>query len=749
MATVRQTLSLQDKMSPVLSSVMRSMRSTMNVMQQLDAAAGRGITSQAWRQATADIDTAERALRDFQSQEDQIPAAQEKVRKGFAGWQAAIVTVNQALQLAGSLIQALDRPIQIADSFTASNARLNLINDGLQTQEQLQQKIFESAQRSRGAYQETVDAVAKLNLLAGNTFSSNDEAIAFAEVMNKSFAVSGADTAEASAAMRQMTQALASGRLQGDEFTSIRENAPLVAQAIQEYMGVSAAEMKKLSSEGAITADIIKAAVFGAADDINAKFEEMPMTFDQAMQSVQNSALFAFQPIMQMFSDFVNSDTFSAWSANAVTAIQWIVAKIQQVISWAQALAATPGFQAFAAGAVEAFSVIGGILLWIVELIGSIIEFIFTNWSTIEPILIGAAILIGGIATALTIYNGVMLITKGLQMIATIAAYAHAAATGTEVAATTAATAAQLGLNGALLACPLTWIILLIIALIAIIIAVAQYIANTAGVANSAFGVISGGVMVVVAFFKNLGLTVANIALGIGNALAAVGQNMMIAFGNAIKSVQSWFYGLLSTALTVVEGICSALNKLPFVEFDYSGISAKADEYAAKAAEAADSKEDYVSIGDAFDEGFSTFDTFQDGWASDAFEQGAAWGDGVMEDLNGMLDGLQVPETNIPENPGTTGSGFDPSQFSNGAGSFNTNSTGGKLDKVDEVGITDEDLRYLRDIAQAEYVNQYTTQRPVVYANFGDVHETADVNQVISVLEDAVAGAYDSSLDRG
>lgn len=150
------------------------------------------------------------------------------------------------------------------------------------------------------------------------------------------------------------------------------------------------------------------------------------------------------------------------------------------------------------------------------------------------------------------------------------------------------------------MACPLTWIIMLILALIVVIFAVCNAIAKMTGIANSGFGVITGGVNVVIQFFKNLGLTVANIALGIGNAIAALASNMMTAFHNAICSVQSWFYNLLSTALSVIEGICSALNKLPFVEFDYSGISSAADDYAAKASEAAGNKEDYQSISDQY-----------------------------------------------------------------------------------------------------------------------------------------------------
>ena len=162
----------------------------------------------------------------------------------------------------------------------------------------------------------------------------------------------------------------------------------------------------------------------------------------------------------------------------------------------------------------------------------------------------------------------------------------------------------------------------LVIALVAAIYAACSAIAKFTGIANSGFGVICGGINVVVQFFVNLGLTIANIALGIWNALGACAQNIGIAFSNVISGVQAWFYNLLSTALTVVAGICEALNKLPFVEFDYSGITNAASDYAAKAAEASGNIQDFVSVGDAFNEGMSTFDTWQDGWVGDAFN---AW----------------------------------------------------------------------------------------------------------------------------
>lgn len=735
MATIRQALSLQDRMSPVLSSIMKSMRSTMNVMEQMNAAAGRGITSEAWRQARRDIEAAEDQLRQFGNEQDDIVHGQERVRKGFSGWQAAIVTVNQGLQLAGQLVDALDKPIQIADSFISTDARLRNINDGLQTQAELQEKIYNSAQRSRGSYTETADAVAKLNLLAGDTFKTNDEAITFAEIMNKAFTVAGADAAETSAAMRQMTQALASGRLQGDEFTSIRENAPLIAQAIQDYMGVTAAEMKELSSEGAITADIIKNAVFGAGAEIDALFSNMPYTFEQSMERIKNAGLFAVQPLIYVFSDFVQSDTFEVWSQNVVNAIRWVVSGVQYLIGWASALAATPGFQQFATTAGTALSFVGNALLWIGNLIFNVVSWIITNWSTLEPILIGAAILVGGLAAAWGIYNGVLAISKGIQLVMIIGSYALAAARGTEVAATTAATAAQWGLNTALLANPITWIIIAVIALIAIIIALVLWITKLWNT-NIDFKV--GVIRIwnsVLNFFDQVPIFFMGIGYGIADA-----------FGWAKVQVLKLMQGMANVVIDIINGLIAAINLIPGVAIDplehlTFAADAALEEEAAKQQRANNlqAAKDKAAAKAAEREAQLQADAAQ--WRAEAEAQAA--------EAAAQQEELSATEDFWTQGAGATGFG-DYSQFeAPGTNGIPTNVTGGKLDSVDEVGISDEDLKYLRDIAQAEYVNQYTTQRPVVYANFGDVHETADVNQVIAVLEDAVAGAYDSSLDRG
>ncbi|MEO7905081.1 MAG: tape measure protein, partial [Candidatus Saccharimonadales bacterium] len=250
-------------------------------------------------------------LDDFSRQSDRSADSTRSLGKTLLGLAVAFVSVR-------ALTDGFNRLAEASDKYTSTAARLSLINDGLQTQEELQEKIFQAAQRSRSAYGDMADAVAKLNLLAADAFTGNDEAIRFSELMNKAFSVSGAGASEMAAGMHQLTQAMASGRLQGDEFVSINENAPLLAQAIADAMGVSRGELKKLSSEGKITADIIKASLFLAADDIEEKFKTMQVTFGQAMTMLKNEGMKAFQPLLERFNEFVNSDAFARMTEQAV-----------------------------------------------------------------------------------------------------------------------------------------------------------------------------------------------------------------------------------------------------------------------------------------------------------------------------------------------------------------------------------------------------------------------------------------------
>ena len=587
----------------------------------------------------------------------------------------------------------------ISDKLASTKARLNLLVDDGGSVDVLEQKIMASAQRSRSVYFDTASAVAKLGLNAGNAFNGDmNQVIAFMEQVNKQFVIGGATAQEQSNAMIQLTQAMAAGALRGEELNSILDGAPGIARAIEKYMGIAEGSIKTVAQEGKVTAEVVKNAMFAMADETNAKFDSMPKTWAQIWAGMKNKALSMFAPILTKINQIANSTKF------------------QQVTT----------------ALINGLAGVANVASSLLDILISVASVIVDNWSWIQPIIMGSV-------AAMLIYNGVALVTNAIMGIQATAKAVHAAATAMEAGATFTATVAQQGLNAALLACPLTWIILLIIAVIAAIYAACAAVAKFTGIANSGFGVICGGIMVVIAFFKNLGLSVANIALGIWNALGACASNIGTAFHNVISNVQGWFYNLLSTALTVVAGICEALNKLPFVEFDYSGITSKASEYAAKSAEAYGNVEEYKSVADAFNEGMSTFDTFQDGWAADAFASGAAWGDGVADKVSGMFDFSALDSMGADSlDAFNLGNDLDSIYGNTGDIANNTAATADALD------IAEEDLAYLRDIAEREAINRFTTAEiKVEQHNENHISKDADLDGIM----DAWANDFAEKLE--
>ena len=694
MASIRSQMTLNDGMSSVLRKITTALDTTLNAFEQVQRASGRAVDAASIAQARSQLVGANAEIQEMAEGYRRAAEQEENLNRGLRSGNVAagkmLGTVKSLVATLGAAV-GLNKLGSLSDQMTSTTARLSLMVDDGGSVTELESKIMASAQRSRAYYLDTAGAIASMVANAGSAFANNDELIAFMEQVNKQFVIGGATAQGQSAAMLQLTQAMAAGALRGEELNSILENAPGIARAIESYMGVAEGSIKKYAQEGLITAEVVKNALFSVADETNAKFESMPLTWAQVWTNMQNKALTVMDPVLNKLNQIANSDVFNTFANGAITALGTVA------------------------------SVASGLL----DIVVGIGSFMVDNWSWISPI-------VWGLVAAFVAYNSVALITNAVNGIIAISTAAKAAAEMMSTGATFAATAAQHGLNAALLACPVTWIVLAVLALVVAIVALCNWIAKTTGVASSFFGVITGGINVAIQAVKNAALVVANVALGIWSALGAVCSNIGTAFHNVIANVQGWFYGLLATALTVVEGICAALNKLPFVEFDYSGISAKADEYAAKSAEAYGSTEDYTSVADAFSEGFNTFDTFTDGWASDAFQAGAAWGDGIADKVGGMFD-FDLGAA------GDDYGGFALDQIAANTGSI-ADSTGGMADALD---VNTEQLEYMLDIAERDAINRFTTAEVKIDMTgmTNKIDGNADLDGVLTTLTDGFAEA--------
>lgn len=643
MATIKTAISLYDGVTGPMRGMVKVMDTVISGFERMGAASNSAVNVSEMMSARAELtklsgqlDTIESSIASANDRQKQL---NQSFRNGTSAANGLLQKVKN-LAIAYGGMQAVSKLVGLSDQLTGTKARLNFLVDDGGSVAELESQIMASAQRSRSYYLDTASAIATMGANAGVAFSGNDELIAFMEQVNKQFVIGGASAQGQSAAMLQLTQAMAAGALRGEELNSILENAPGIARAIESYMGIAEGSIKQYAEQGLITSEVVKNALFAAADEVNAKFESMPMTWAQAANIFKNSLLSIFSPVLDQINAIANS----------------------------------ADFQTMLYGILDALAGVANIASMVISLLTAGASFIISNWDYIGPMLMG-------IVTALI-----------------------------------AVSVAQAVVNAVMAANPVMLIVIGIGMLIGLLYAAAQQFATMTGVASSGFGVITGGINVVIQFFVNLGLTVANIALGIWNAMCACAENIGIAFHNTIAGVQSWFYNLLSTALTVVAGICEALNQLPFVEFDYSGITGQAQAYANKAAEAEAGKKSYVNVGDAFNAGLDTFDTFSSGWASDAFDAGSSWGDGVMDKVSGIFDAGSMDFMGAFSGAGGASS-FDYSgALADTAG--NTADTAANTAKAaNALDIAQEDLAYMKDIAERESINRYTTAEIVIHQN--------------------------------
>ena len=708
MASITTGIQLADNFTAPLMNIINSVNIAVSAFDSMDQAMNSNVDTSSLEAARSELNQATLAAQNLNQVIQQTYDPIQNNTRGQEQFNQSLHNgINDSNRRADSIrgfigayatIQTAKNVLGASDEIVQTTSRLNMMNDGLQSTQDLFNMVYVAANDARGLLSDMASVVARFGNNAKDAFSSSAEVVQFANLIQKQMTIAGASTQEAANAELQLSQALGSGVLRGDELNSIFEQAPNLIQNIADYLDVPIGKIRTMAADGELSADVVKAAVFAAADDINANFESMPMTWGQMWTKFQNDATMAFQPVLQRLNNLANTD----------------------------------GFQIFATNAVNVLAVVAGVTLDIFEGIGNVAGFVSDNWGAIGPIVYGVAAALAVYAAYIGIVNAVELVSNGIKIAACLASYAHAAATGTEASATAVATATQYGFNTALLACPITWIVVAIMAAVVAVIALANHFSGAGHVAQSTFGAICGGVMVVITFFKNLGLAVANIALGIWNALGACANNIGVAFNNTISNVQSWWYNLLSTVLSVVAGICEALNKLPFVEFDYSGIVNAADDYAAKSAEAANNKDEYTSVSDAFNDGMGTFqyDSY-----SDAYASGAAWGDGVTDKVKNTFS---AKSTSIPNTNDYTNNYA--SELANSQIASNTADTAKNTAKsANSLSATSEDLKYLRDIADREYVNKFTTAEiKVSMINQNKINSNMDLDGVAEHLRSKI-----------
>lgn len=606
-------------------------------------------------------------------------------------------------------LHTLSNAMGLSDQLVSTTARLDMMNDGLQTTQELQDMIFLSAERARGSYQATADAVSKLGLMAGDAFSSSEETIAFMEQVNKQFRIAGTEAAGIDAAMLQLTQAMGSGVLRGEEYNSILEQAPNIIQAIADYLEVPKGELKDMAAEGMITADIVKAAMFAAADETNAKFESMPMTFEQIWTSFENHALMAYQPVLERMNEIGNSEAFQGIVDNAITAL----------------------------------SVVAGLALEVFDLLVAGAQLLADNWSWLSPI-------IYGVAGALAVYGAYLAITKGLELgsaaakgVMAVWEGIHAAAIWATTGATWAEVTAQNGLNAAMYACPIVWIIVLIIALIAAIYFVVAAFNKLAGTSVSATGIICGVFMVAAAFIGNLFVTLINFVIDVfvvlWNFIAAFANFFGNVFTDPVGSIARLFFDLVDCILGLLESLASAIDTI-FGSNLAGAVSGWRDSLGGWVDGTFGQGDEIMAKMDASSMHLGRFE-YKDAW-----DAGYSFGQGIDESIAGF-DPASLFDTNIPD----VGSYADLSGYGagmEGIGSGVEDIAGNTGAMADSMEITGEELKYLRDIAEQEAVNRFTTAEvKIEQTNHNTIKNGMDLDGVMSGMTDMVNEAIDISTE--
>ena len=708
MGTIRAAVALYDGVTSPLQSMHKAMGVVLNTFEAMQQASGRAVDTAAireareeWAKAGTAFDAIEENIRQANNEQQKF---NNSIRGGSNSANGLLSTIKKIAVAVGG-IAGINKVLNISDELASTKARLNLLVDDGGSVDVLEQKIMASAQRSRSAYFDTASAVAKLGLNAGNAFNGDmDQVIAFMEQVNKQFVIGGATAQEQSNAMIQLTQAMAAGALRGEELNSILDGAPGIARAIEKYMGIAEGSIKTVAQEGKVTAEVVKNAMFAMADETNAKFDSMPKTWAQIWAGMKNQALSMFAPILTKINQLGNS------------------AKFQKVTT----------------GLINGLAAVANVASSALDILIAVASVFVDNWGIIQPLVLG-------IAAAMLLYNGYLItnnaitaISNAQKGIAAVKAYAAAAANTTlaatekaEAMAKASATAAQYGFNAALLACPLTWILLIIIAVIAAIYMIVAAINKLTGSTISATGIICGVVAVAGAFVLNCGIGVLNAIiqaiwtifvapfLGIVEWILNVCNGGFNSFGDAVANligqIIGWFLNLGKVVTTIIDAIFGT-DWTAGLESLQSAVTSWGK------------NENAITL----DKNAPTIDyraTYSGAW-----DAGYDFGQGIDDKIGGMFDASGLDSMGAFDLSNT----LDGIYGNTGDTAANTAATADALD------IAEEDLVYLRDIAEREAINRFTTAEiKVEQHNENHISKDADLDGIM----DAWANDFAEKLE--